>query len=463
MADDADAEASRIPPGFDPLAASEAELRAAGYGERLDALPQTEEEAEARRQLIRQLAEHSFNAGMSPAGHTLEQVVQEFEEVWERADAEAKEDALTGNTERFELMLRDLQHAQREAGARPLTDEELQSLIGREQLRILKQRLEGHDIEELTVTERIAATHLKENYYPAGSVTHTVFFKLRGGALGSPLTDVRSARERVLAERGGVEALAAAQDVSERIKAGNGEEGSELRDGEVDLPQLFGGILSMDPGPDETLQQHEQELEVLKRRQADAKAAASGTSDPKSQAVVAQRLLAQAQAAEEDRNAYTDDEPRFKLEESPEEEATGLPNPHATRGTELSGYAEFVDSTDAVAVRGARDGPNAGIAILEAGRGPFLLSSMHGHTTALLRELTADVHAFCMNMPELVLHSSVGQSFMTDRSKGFDLGLVVVLRSKAALPRYRAHPVHQAFLKKYGDYFQEMMALDWVN
>jgi hypothetical protein len=60
---------------------------------------------------------------------------------------------------------------------------------------------------------------------------------------------------------------------------------------------------------------------------------------------------------------------------------------------------------------------------------------------------------------EGIEHLACGEDF-SGRSKGYQIGLVVRLVSRAALEVYGPHPVHQAFLQKFRPLWDDVVALD---
>jgi hypothetical protein len=62
-------------------------------------------------------------------------------------------------------------------------------------------------------------------------------------------------------------------------------------------------------------------------------------------------------------------------------------------------------------------------------------------------------------------HESIssGENF-TDRARGFNVGLLIHLRDKAALEGYIAHPIHQTFVSRdVAPVKEDLMAMDFVG
>ena len=130
----------------------------------------------------------------------------------------------------------------------------------------------------------------------------------------------------------------------------------------------------------------------------------------------------------------------------------------------LKGGAEnaLVDHTDGEAA--TADFPPDQSKATEDMANPFQVDDAGAlKTSAKYKQLVNAVHEFPKRMPDHVLAASVGQTFMTARNGGFAIGLVVVLKSKDDLPKYRTHPVHKEFLENFGAEFEQLQALDWVN
>jgi Stress responsive A/B Barrel Domain len=61
---------------------------------------------------------------------------------------------------------------------------------------------------------------------------------------------------------------------------------------------------------------------------------------------------------------------------------------------------------------------------------------------------------------EGIEHLACGEDF-SGRSKGYQIGLIVRLTSRAALEAYGPHPLHQAFIQRFKPLWEDVMALDF--
>lgn len=64
------------------------------------------------------------------------------------------------------------------------------------------------------------------------------------------------------------------------------------------------------------------------------------------------------------------------------------------------------------------------------------------------------------NHIEGIEHLACGEDF-SGRSRGFQVGLLVRLSSRAALEGYGPHPMHQAFITEFKPCWDDVMALDF--
>lgn len=84
-------------------------------------------------------------------------------------------------------------------------------------------------------------------------------------------------------------------------------------------------------------------------------------------------------------------------------------------------------------------------------------------TEDLKKEMYDEVRKFPQMMPETVVATTCGPTFTTARNNGYECCLLIILKDHASLDPYRQCDVHQAFLKKYSDYWESVHAQDFVN
>jgi urocanate hydratase len=61
-----------------------------------------------------------------------------------------------------------------------------------------------------------------------------------------------------------------------------------------------------------------------------------------------------------------------------------------------------------------------------------------------------------------VISVDYGENF-TERARGFNVGLLIHLKDKAALETYTAHPIHQAFVRDMAPFREDLMAMDFLG
>ena len=62
-----------------------------------------------------------------------------------------------------------------------------------------------------------------------------------------------------------------------------------------------------------------------------------------------------------------------------------------------------------------------------------------------------------------VLGTTVGETFTTERCKGYHVGYLILLKNKESLPLYTQSKPHLALKEKYGPIIEDLQALDWIN